>query len=72
MSCVGIGKITEICVKWAKKNGFLAEDFDIVILIPVQQRSIEEVMMEHIGEETYEQVKKSAGSVILDEVAAER
>ncbi|XP_065901940.1 NACHT, LRR and PYD domains-containing protein 3-like isoform X3 [Dysidea avara] len=80
----GIGKTTlanEICVKWAKGGGFLAEDFDIVILIPlrsVQQRSIEEVMMEHIGEETYEQVKKSAGSkclVILeglDEMAAER
>jgi len=84
MSCVGIGKTTlanEICVKWAKRDGFLAEDFDIVILIPlrsVQQRSIEEVMMEHIGEETYKQVKKSAGSrclVILeglDEMAAER
>ncbi|XP_065903428.1 NACHT, LRR and PYD domains-containing protein 3-like isoform X2 [Dysidea avara] len=79
----GIGKTTlanEICVKWAKRDGFLAEDYDIVILIPlrsVQQRSIEEVMMEHIGEETYEQVKKSAGSrclVILeglDEMAAE-
>ncbi|XP_065901515.1 NACHT, LRR and PYD domains-containing protein 3-like isoform X2 [Dysidea avara] len=80
----GIGKTTlanEICVKWAKRDGFLAEDYDIVILIPlrsVQQRSIEEVMMEHIGEETYEQVKKSAGSrclVILeglDEMAARR
>ncbi|XP_065901558.1 NACHT, LRR and PYD domains-containing protein 3-like isoform X1 [Dysidea avara] len=80
----GIGKTTlanEICVKWAKRDGFLAEDYDIVILIPlrsVQQRSIEEVMMEHVGEETYEQVKKSAGSrclVILeglDEMVAER
>ena len=84
MSCAGIGKTTlanEICVKWANKDGFLAEDFDIVILIPlrsVQQRSIEEVMMEHIGEEMYEQVKKSAGSrclVILeglDEMAPKR
>ena len=84
MSCVGIGKTTlanEICVKWAKRDGFLAEDYDIVILIPlrsVQQRSIEEVMKEHIGEETYEQAKKSAGSrclVILeglDEMAGER
>ncbi|XP_065900737.1 NACHT, LRR and PYD domains-containing protein 3-like isoform X3 [Dysidea avara] len=80
----GIGKTTlanEICVKWAKRDGFLAEDYDIVILIPlrsVQQRSIEEVMMEHIGGETHEQVRKSAGSrclVILeglDEMAAER
>ncbi|XP_065901851.1 NACHT, LRR and PYD domains-containing protein 3-like isoform X2 [Dysidea avara] len=80
----GIGKTTlanEICVKWAKRDGFLAEVFDIVILIPlrsVQQRSIEEVMKEHIGEETYEQAKKSAGSrclVILeglDEMAGER
>jgi len=68
-------------VKWAKRDGFLAEDFDIVILIPlrsVQQKPIEDVMMEHIGEETYRQVKKSAGSrclVILeglDELAAER
>ena len=83
MSCVGIGKTTlanEMCVKWAS-NRFLAEDFDIVALIPlrsVQERCVEAVMMEHIGEETYEQVKKSAGSrclVILegwDEMAAER
>jgi len=57
-----------------------AEDFDIVILIPlrsVQQRLIEEVMVEHIGEEMYELVKKSAGSRCLvimegfDEMAAE-
>ena len=68
-------------MKWARRDGFLAEDFKIVIDIPlrsVQQRSIEEVMMEHIGVETYEQVKKSAGSrclVILegwDEMPAER
>jgi len=84
MSCVGIGNTTlanEICVKWAKRDGFLAEDFDIVILIPlrsVQQKSIEEVMMEHIGEKTYEQVKESAGNRCLlileglDEMAAER
>jgi len=77
-----MGKTTlanEICVKWAEKDGFLSKDFDIVILIPlrsVQQRSIEDVMIEHIGEEMYEQVKESAGSkclVILeglDEMAA--
>jgi len=83
MSCAGIGKTTlaiEICVKWAK-DGFLTEKFDLVVLIllrSVQQRSFEEVMIEYIGEETYEQVKKAAGSrclVILegwDEMAAER
>ena len=83
MSCVGIGKTTlanEICVKWAKGDGFLSEDFDIVILIPlrsVQQKSIEEEIIEHIGEEMYGQVKKSAGSRCLlileglDEMAAE-
>jgi len=84
MGCVGIGKTTlanEICVKWAKSDGFLAEDFDIVILISlrsVQQKSIEEEIIEHIGEEMYGQVKKSAGSRSLlileglDEMVAER
>ena len=49
MSCVGIGKTTlanEICVKWAR-DGFLAEDFDVVLLISLrsaQGRSVEEVM----------------------------
>ncbi|XP_065888349.1 NACHT, LRR and PYD domains-containing protein 3-like isoform X2 [Dysidea avara] len=83
MGAPGIGKTTlanEICIKWAR-DGFLTECFDIVILIPlrsVQKRFIEEVMMEHIGDETYEQVKKSAGSrclVILeglDEMTADR
>jgi len=83
INVIGIGKTTlanEICLIWAR-DGFLSEDFDMVILIPlrsVQLRSIEEVMMEHIGDETYEQVKKSAGSrclVILeglDEMAADR
>ena len=80
----GIGKTTlanEICVRWAKGNGFLAKDFDAVILIQlrsVQQRSIEEVMAELIGEEAYVQLKKAAGSrclIILeglDEMGAER
>ena len=60
MSFVGIGKTTlanEICMKWAKRDGFLAEDYDIVILIPlrsVQQRSIEEVMMPGIMEHIWE------------------
>ncbi|XP_065920759.1 protein NLRC3-like isoform X2 [Dysidea avara] len=79
----GIGKTTlanEICVKWARDE-FLAKDFDIVILIPlrsVQQRSIEEMVMEHIGKKAYKQVKKSAGNRCLlilegwDEMAAIR
>jgi len=71
MSYVGIGKTTlanEICVKWAR-DGFLAEDFDVVLPIPLrsaQERSVEEVIVEHIGgEEAYEQVKKAAGKRCL-------
>ena len=70
MSCAGISKTTlanELCVRWAK-DGFLAEDFDAVVLIPlksVQQRLLEEVIVEHIGEENYQQMKKSAGSRCL-------
>ena len=83
MCCAGIGKTTlanEICLRWARDE-FLSEDFDAVVLIPlrfVQQRSLEEVMMECIGEEVYRQLKKSAGSrclIILeglDEMAADR
>ena len=83
MSCAGIGKTTlanELCVRWAR-DGFSAEDFDAVVLIPlrsVQQRSLEEVIVEHIGEENYQQMKKSAGSrclIILegfDELAMDR
>ena len=83
MSCAGIGKTTlanELCVRWAR-DGFLAEDFDAVVLIPlrsVQQRSLEEVIVEHIGVENYQQLKKSAGSrclIILegfDELAIDR
>ena len=84
MSCVGIGKTTlanEICVKWAR-DGFLAEDFDLVLLIPLRsarERSIEEVMIKYIGgEKTYELLKMSAGERCLiifeglDEVSAER
>ena len=70
MSCAGIGKTTlchELCLRWAR-DGFLAEDFDVVALIPlksVQQRSLEEVVMRHIGEENYQQLKKSAGNRCL-------
>ena len=83
MCCAGIGKTTlahEICLRWAR-DGFLSEDFDAVVLIPlrcVQQRSLEEVMIEYIGEEAYQQLKKLVGSrclIILeglDEMAADR
>ena len=83
MSCAGIGKTTlanELCVRWAR-DGFLAEDFDAVVLIPlrsVQQRSLEEVIVKHIGEENYQQMKKSVGNrclIILegfDELAIDR
>ena len=83
MSCAGIGKTTlanELCVRWAR-DGFLAEDFDAVILIPlrsVQERSFEEIIMKHIGEENYQQLNKSTGSrclIILegfDEIAVNR
>ena len=84
MSCVGIGKTTlanEICVRWAR-DGFLAEEFDVVLSIPLrsaQERPVEDVMVDHIGgTEAYEEIKKSAGErclVIfegLDEISSER
>ena len=70
MSCAGIGKTTlayELCVRWAR-DGFLAQDFDAMVLIPlrsVQQRLFEEIIMEHVGEDNYQQLKKSAGSRCL-------
>ena len=70
MNCAGIGKTTlanEICLQWAR-DGFLADEFDAVIMIPlrsVQERSLEKVMMEHVGEEDYPKLKKSAGSRCL-------
>ena len=83
MCLAGIGKTTlanEICLRWAR-DGFLSEDFDAVLLIPlrcVQQQSLEEVLLEYIEGEAYQQLKKSAGSrclIILeglDEMAADR
>ena len=70
MNCAGIGKTTlanEICLQWAR-DGFLSDEFDAVIMIPlrsVQERSLEKVMMEHVGEEDYPKLKKSAGSRCL-------
>ena len=66
MSSAGIGKTTlchELCLRWAR-DGYLAEDFDAVVLISlrsVQQRSIKDVMKEEIGKNNYQQLKKSAG-----------
>ena len=83
MCCAGIGKTTlanEICLRWAR-DGFLSENFDAVVLIPmrcVQQRSLEEVMIQNIEDDTYQQLKKSAGNrclIILeglDEMAPDR
>ena len=83
MNCTGIGKTTlanEICVRWAR-DGFLSEDFDAIALIPlrcVQQKSLEEVMMEYLRGEVYEQIESIAGQrclIILeglDEMAADR
>ena len=73
MNCAGIGKTTlanEICLRWAMPNceDDLSDDFDTVLLIPmrcVQQRSLEQVMIEFIGEEAYQQLKKSAGNRCL-------
>ena len=70
MSCAGIGKTTlchELCLRWAR-DGYLAEDFDAVVLIPlrsVQQRSIKDVIKEEMGKNNYQQLKKSAGSRCL-------
>ena len=83
MNFAGIGKTTlchELCLRWAR-DGYLAEDFDAVALIPlrsVQQRSLGDTIMKYIGEENYLQMMKSAGRrclIILDgldEIAIDR
>ena len=55
---IGIGKTTlanEICLKWAKDtNGFLSNDYDLVILIrlrAVQERTLQQVMIDAVGSE---------------------
>ena len=66
MSCAGIGKTTlanTLCVRWAR-DGFLAEDFDAIILLvlrSVQQQVLKDVFKREIGKENYQQLKKSAG-----------
>ena len=70
MNCAGIGKTTlanEICVRWAR-DGFLSEDFDVIVLILlrcVQQRTLEEIIIEYTEEKVYRQLYKSAGSRCL-------
>ena len=83
MSCAGIGKTTlchELCLRWAR-DGFLAEDFDAVALIPlrsVQQRSLEDTIMKYVGEENYQPMMKLAGRKCLiilegfDEITIDR
>ena len=55
---IGIGKTTfanEICLQWAKDtNGFLSNDYDLVILIrlrAVQERTLQQVMIDTVGSE---------------------
>ena len=70
MNCAGIGKTTlanEVCLRWAR-DGFLSEDYDAVALIPmrcVQQRPLQEVMIEYVRREVYEQMESIAGSRCL-------
>ena len=70
----------EICVKWAR-DGFLSDDFDIVILITlrtVQQRSLEDVVIKLIGGKAYQLLKEILGAKCLiileglDELATEQ
>ena len=70
MNCAGIGKTTlanEVCLRWAR-DGFLSEEFDAVALIPmrcVQQKPLQEVMIEYLRREVYEQMESIAGSRCL-------
>ena len=54
-------------MRWAR-DGFLADEFDAVIFIPlrsVQERSLEQVMVEHVGKKDYSKLKSSAGNRCL-------
>ena len=70
MNCAGIGKTTlanEVCLRWAR-DGFLSEYFDAVALIPmrcVQQRPLQEVMIEYLRREVYKQMESIAGNRCL-------
>ena len=81
-SLTGIGKTTlatEICVKWTK-DGFLSTAFHIVIMLllrSIQKQSTEQVFERLIGEEAFQELKRSRGtnSLIilegLDEISLE-
>ena len=66
----GIGKTTlanEICIKWAKE-GFLADDFDAVVLIllrEVQKTPLEETIKKLFGKSNYEKLENSYGKRCL-------
>ena len=68
--CTGIGKTTlanEICIKWAKK-GFLADNFDAVILISLrdlQKTPLEEMIEMIFGETNYKKLIESTGKKCL-------
>ena len=74
MYSIGIGKTTfanEICLQWAKDtNGFLSNDYDLVILIrlrAVQERTLQQVMIDAVGSEAVydELLTKSHGNRCL-------
>ena len=79
---VGIGKTTianEICVSWAKEE-FLHDDYDLIILIRLRDllvKSLEEMIINLISKETFEELKHTLGSKCLiileglDEVSSE-
>ena len=63
---LGIGKTTlaeEICRNWARGNSFLANNYDLLLSIPlrhVQEKTLEEMIIEYVGgKEAYEALKKS-------------
>ena len=54
-------------MRWAR-DGFLSKDFYVIVLIPlrcVQQRTLEEIIIEYTEEKVYQQLYKSAGSRCL-------
>ena len=54
-------------MRWAR-DGFLSEDFDVIILIPmrcIKQRSLEEMLIEYVEIEGYHYLRRLAGSRCL-------
>ena len=67
MNCAGVGKTTlvnEIGLQWAKKGGLLANEFDIIIKIPLKllqkEKSFEAVLKRYFGRD-YPKVEELAG-----------